>query len=464
MADRPLPQNLEAERGLLGVLMDRNDMLFEVSGLLDKADFIETAHGDLYLLMRDMIEKGEDAKPSTLMFDMGQNADIGGITAIEYMNLLLREAPDASVAKTFAKTIHDLALRRRLIAVIEAHRDEAFSAPATISAAEIESRYHAAASTLFSRVQDLGVRPLAEIGRAVLEQTQAALSSGASRGHSSGLKALDDLWGPLLPGRLHCISGASGSGKTALAYQIGRHVAASDPVLVQSIEMDGEELATRDISTWSGISGPTIERAAMNPDEFERMIAAQETQRDVKLYIDSGKRPTVGSIRGKAMRMKRMTGLSGLIIDHLRYIRPANPKQDLFEGQHDILQELNAVADDLGIWIILLCQMRAGYGGEPKVREPNVGDIFNSGVVEQESDALLIVHREEFMLARRKPSEDKDVPEWEERMLKARGKATLLLQKRRGGGGYGRREIGFEAERTLFTDMLPKFDFARDFR
>lgn len=454
--NRPLPQNLDAERALLGIILENNDSLFEVSHILRREDFFEPWHAELYILLRDLIETGRNATPATVLHDLSQDRDIGGITVTEYLHSLERDAPHRSMAPSFAKTLRDLGMRRRLIDVASKHLQESYEAPATVSALEIESRYHAAASTLFSTVQEAGMQPLMDVGRQVVEETQTVWQGERRRGLFTGLKALDDLWGPLLPGRLHAIAGASGSGKTALAWQAARNVADTEPVLFMSLEMDGAELATRDLTFLSGIAGPRIESADLNVSEMEELVEAQRRQGASKLLIDSAKGQTVGHIRGKAMRLKRMRGLGLLVIDHWRYIKPATRTSDLFESMHDDLRAINAIADDLAVPVILLAQLKAAYGSEQKVREPNVGDIFNGAVLEQESDALLLVHRPEYMLARRKPTGGEELGKWETQMSRERNKAYLLLNKRRGGQGYGTRTIGFVGETQRFTDDIPK--------
>lgn len=458
MSDRPLPQNLEAERGMLGIILEENDALFNVSNIVTKADFIEPFHGELYILLKDMIETGREAKPSTVMHDLSQDADIGGVSASAYLAQLQREAPHGTMAQTFAKTIRDLAMRRRLIAVALQHVDEAFSAPATISALEIESRYHAAAEAMFGTVQEAGMMPLEDIGMAVLKDTQKALQGDRRRGLRTGLKALDDLWGPLMPGRLYSLAGASGSGKTALAQQVARNCAeptsdSEEAVLFMSLEMDGEELGTRDFTQLTGIPSDRIESADLNVEEFDALVEAQKGQTSSRLIIDSDKNQSVASIRGKALRLKRLRGLKLLVIDHWRYMKRKG--RELFEEMHDDLRGLNAIADDLQIPVLVLAQLKSSYGSEAKLREPNIGDIFNGAVLEQESDALMLVHRPEYILARKKPNESKDIPAWEEELRRTRNRAWLLLNKRRGGQGYGSRPVGFDGPRTMFTDAIP---------
>lgn len=460
---RNLPQNLDTERAILGIILAQNDALFDVSHLITKADFFEPMHGEIFTLLRDMIETGRVATPSTVLYDMSQDADIGGITAGAYLEQILRDAPHATLAKDFACTVRDLAMRRRLITVAEQHIDECFNAPATITAQEMEARYSAANSTLFATVQEAGMSPLGDIAMDLLKDTQKALQGDRRRGIGTGLKALDDLVGPLLGGRLLSLSGASGSGKTALAWQIAKYAADVDAsegaVLFESLEMDGAELATRDLTYMTGIPSERIERADLTESEFEQLVEAQMLQKKSNIIVDSRKSQTVGGIRGKAMRVKRLRGLKLLVIDHLRYLKPSGKSKELFDQQSEDLQAINAIADDLQVPVILLCQLKASYGSEKDIREPNVGDIFNGAVLEQESDILLLVHREEYMLARRKPAEGSKIAEWSSAMQKSKGRAKLLLNKRRGGAGYGTRTIGFDAPTTRFTDEVPKVDF-----
>lgn len=471
--DRPLPHNLEAERAILGIAIAQNSALFDASHLVSKADFFEPWHGELWSLLRDMIETGREATPATLLHDMTQDTDIGGISAGDYLRQLQADAPHHSTIKTFARTVKDLAMRRRFIEVAKLHLDEAYSAPATTTAQEIEGRYHAAASTLFATVQEAGLQPIEDVSRAVLTTAQKALQGQRRLGLSTGLKQLDDLIGPLLGGRLYSLTGPSGSGKTALAWQIARYVAEQQmalpeeergSVLVNTIEMDGEELVTRDLTGLTGISGEKIERADMSEGEFEQVVyAAQDHQYKLPLFLDSSKHPTVGSIRGKAMRLKRLKGLKLLVIDHLRYLAPTGRPKDVFEQQHYDLQALNAIGDDLDIPVLLLCQLKSSYAADlkfPNLREPNIGDIFNGAVIEQESDVVMIVHREEYMLARMEPPiSDAKHGDWITRMQAARGRAKLLLNKRRGGHGYGSRIVGFNGPTQRFSDQPPAQDF-----
>ena len=263
--------------------------------------------------------------------------------------------------------------------------------------------------------------------------------------------------------------------KTALAWQVARYVAEQQMllpkeergcVMFQTIEMDAEELVTRDLTGLTGTPGERIERADLSDGEFTTIVeAAHASQYNLPLVLDSSKHPTVGSIRGKAMRLKRLQGLKLLVIDHLRYLAPTGRPKDVFEQQHYDLQAINAIADDLDIPVILLCQLKSSYAADlkfPILRKPNIGDIFNGAVIEQESDVLMIVHREEYMLARMEPPKGEKHGDWVTRMQAAHGKAELLLNKRRGGHGYGSRTVGFNGPTQRFTDTIPQYDLIDD--
>lgn len=454
---RPAPQNIEAEKGLLGIIMERNDALFDVTHLIGKADFYEPHHGELFTLMRDQIEQGKAATPTTLLHDTSQDADIGGILTSGYLATLLREAPPSSVVRDLARTVHDLAIRRKLIQVSQKVMDEAYSAPASITGVEIETRYHADASTLFSSLTEIGVRSFAEVGDQLLNRVADAARRETPLGIDLGLKALQELTGALLPGRLYTLAAAAGAGKTGLALQLAVTIARTDPVLFFSIEMDPEELATRHLSALSGVGGEKIERATINADDWGLLQDALKASKGLKLYLDGSTSPTVGAIRGKVIRMKRKTGVAVVIIDHMLYIA-RDPKLGEFDAARQNLQALKKMAKDLGVAVILLAHLKQSYMTLDKLRDPHDGDVYGGGAVPQESDVLVILHREEMMLGKRKPAPEdtKQVQDWEQKLLRATGKAKFILGKRRAGHSNGARTVGFEETSQHFSDTIPK--------
>lgn len=207
------------------------------------------------------------------------------------------------------------------------------------------------------------------------------------------------------------------------------------------------------------ITTDKIERASLNMEEIDRLYAAALQLGKTKLYIDSGSNMTIAKIRAKAMRMKRLRGLKLLIIDHLLYMDRPDRRLGEFEGIRANMQGIKRLSKDLGIPIIILGQLKKEFGEGPwtQMRRPTVNDIYGGSAPEQESDVVIMVHREEYLLGRKEPAKDaKDRQDWEDKMEKVKQKAELVLGKRRGGAGFGVRTMFFEAPQLKFYDSSPR--------
>lgn len=264
-----------------------------------------------------------------------------------------------------------------------------------------------------------------------------------------------------MPGRVYLLAGPPGSGKTGLAWQMARYVAKTEPTLFFSIEMGDEELVERDLAGDTGIEADRIERAAINNAEMDKIMEAAGDLAMLKLYVDASTSPTVQTMRAKAMRMKRLKGLGGVFIDHLLYIENPTPKAE-FNGIRLNMQGLKKMAKDLDIPVVVLSQLKKEFGEGPwqQMRRPNVNDLYGGSAPEQESDVVLFVHREEYLLGRKEPAQGtKDRGDWELARDKAAGKAELVLTKRRGGKGFGTRTFYFDGPKVRFSDQAPRVPY-----
>ena len=451
---RELPNNLQAERGLIGAIISENDCVFETIGLLNKADFWEPANGELYTVCRDQITAGRRVTPTTVLHDLSQDADIGGIKASAYIDMLVDQAPPSNVVRELATVIRELSVRRSAIGLAEMLIERSHSAPASTSAQELLAAFEADLAAV-SSANDFGVRLFSDVGTEVLNRIAAALKSEKTIGLAPGLKAFQDLAGALMPGRVYFVAGSPGSGKSALAQQLATFVAKTEPVLMVEAEMGADELVERHLASQTGISGDAIERGVLRLADYEPLHDANEEAKRLKLYVDAAASPSVSSIRGKVLRMKRTIGLGLVVIDHLLYLRKPDFKMGEYEAIRANLQALKQMAKDLDLPILVLAPLKAEYAKAPEVRRPELGDIYNNGAVEQEADVILFVHNEETQLSKREPPEnDPRRAEWLAKINAAHGKAELILVKRRGGKGTGIRTLGFNGSRFLFSDGI----------
>lgn len=452
-----LPSNLQAERGLLGIIINHNDSLFDVSSFLLPEDFWEPWHGELFRLCKDQIETGRAVTAVTLMTD-AEDADIGGITAKAYLRKLEDEAPIShAIARELARAIKDAAVKRHVIEACNDIAKFASAAPVSISAAEIRIKADEILSKLFGNAEDLGLRRAYDIGEGILE---AAKATDRPAGIEVGLAALQSLIGAPQPGRTYYVAGGPGSGKSALLLQVCSHVASAGGVVVLfSPEMEDEEVVERELAARSGVKAERIERLLLDRGEYERVWEANEQLKEVRLFIDRGSAPSIASIRAKALRLKRLMGrLDMVAIDHIHYVAPPDRKMNDYSALDANCMAAKSISKDLRVPMLVACQLRTEALNDMAKwphRRPTQGDLLFSGVIDRNADAIVLVHRDEYFLRRTEPDKnEKHYGDWSTKLMDAEGKAILSLSKRRGGVGWGTRVIGFDAERGRFLDDL----------
>lgn len=458
--------SLESERGVLGIILNHNSALFDVGQILAKADFYESYNGEIYILLRDMIEAGRTVTATALLYDI-QDADIGGLPASQYLRKLEEDAPPADTIIEMARRIRDAAIRRRLEALGDEIKRLAVHSPVSISAEELRTKADEAVSALFTSISDLGVRHLfKEVGETIL--TRLKVTGDQPIGLPVGIKQVQDLIGALLPGRLYVIGGSPGSGKSSLLLQISRYVGRQGKAaLIFSPEMEGDEVAERGLAADTGIAADQIERGLINNAEYETLWDANEKAKGEGVFIDASTRPSLARMRGLCLRKQRMGGLDLMGIDYLGLAAKSSPKASEWDSFDDNLGGMKRLAKDLQLPVIVLTQYATEAlrdMGRWPFREPTQGDLLFAGIVERHADAILLVHRPEYSMLRNPvPETDKNHVAYLDGLVKWRGKALALLTKRRGGLGYGRREMGFDAPRMSFSDTLPRLTDAAAF-
>lgn len=454
MAKVPL-ENPPLERAVLGALLADTNLYWQVRDRIRPVLFTVTTHQRIATIFGQLVDEGRDLSIPSVVGRLGR--DDSQFSPEGYLATLVADEAEGDQFPDFLRDLEDMWARREMAKlggelIRQSTDDNGLDAMGRLEKAK-EAMEH------MGDPMGTSVLHIAHIAQALISRVDAAANNEKTVGLDVGIKALQDLCGPLMPGRLYTLAGPPGSGKSALAYQVAEFVSRTTPVLFESIEMEGEEVVERDLASRTGITADRIERAAVNNDEIDRLMEAAGELVGLRLYIDSTTSPTVGQIRSKAMRMKRLKGLGLLVVDHLLYIARTDKRAGEFEGIRQNLQGVKKLAKDLGIPVLLLTQLKKEFSDGPweQIRRPNVGDLYGGSAIEQESDVVLFVHREEYLLGRKEPAEDqKGRAEWMVRRDRAEGKAEIILGKRRGGTGFGVRTLYFEGKRVRFLDQPPQ--------
>ena len=475
---RTPPHNYEAERALLGAILMNNRAFERVSEFLAPEHFADPVNGRVYLSISKLLEQGHQANPVTLKTYLERDDLIVAAGGIKYLAGLAGSAVTVINSSDYGKLIYDLFLRRELIELGETMVNDAFDSQPDESAMDQIGDAEQKLFNLASESQlEGGFRSFGSALAIALDLAEAAhRREGALAGVTTGLRDLDKKLGGLHSSDLLILAGRPSMGKTALAttiaFNAARHYHATEDatehgkqVAFFSLEMSSEQLAMRILAERSKINSHAIRTGGLSNDDFPRLVAATQELGNLPLFIDDTPGVTVSTIRTRCRRLARTNpaGLGLIVIDYLQLISPARGERSENRVQEisAITRGLKALAKDLKVPVLALSQLsRAVEQREDK--RPQLSDLRESGTIEQDSDVVMFVYREQYYLERAEPSQKPEETsdrfaerhtKWLERCNIAHNIAEVLVAKQR-HGPIGTVKLHFEADYTHFSDHI----------
>lgn len=383
---------LDAESAVLGAILLDPAAYWRVADLLTAADFTRDVYRSLWTALGSLARSNTPIDAITV----GERAPQIATLALE----LVRDTPSSANARAYAEIVAKDATTRRVrnagerIAKLggddvlgEAQKLLGSCAPQTLTA----------------------IKPARDFMRESVARMQSRLEAeSVLSGVSTGLADLDELTAGWQRGDLIILAARPSVGKTALALQCALHAAkASHPVLFMSLEMSGSQLTDRALSHLGRVSSVGIrEPKRLMEDEWQRVHRAGTVLSDLPLLIDESSALTVEAVCARVRQCNAQQRLGLVIIDYLSQITP--PKSNSTnDGIQLITRQIKALAKDLTVPIMLLCQLNRTHEGRPKL-----ASLRDSGAIEQDADVVIFLHR---------PDES------------SRTRIELLLEKQRNG-------------------------------
>ena len=477
------PHNVEAEKALLGAIFANRRAYENVSEFLRPEHFAVPEHGRIFEACTVLIERGQIADPVTLknFFEAEQSlAEIGGPA---YLAELALSAVTIINAGEYGRIVYDLYLRRQLIDLGEDVVNGAYAgdieetAPQQIEKAEQRLYDLAASGEYEGGFEDFRTSLISAVELAqVAHQRDGKLS-----GVLTGLGDLDKKLGGQHASDLLVLAGRPSMGKTALATNIAynaarayKNTAGAEGAVVGffSLEMSAEQLATRILAERVKVSSDRIRKGDLSNDEFTRLVEASQTLHDLPIFIDDSPALSASQLRTRARRLKRVHGLGLIVVDYLQLMSPGPGarRENRVQEVSEITRGLKTLAKELDVPVLALSQLsRAVEQREDK--RPQLSDLRESGSIEQDSDVVMFIYRDQYYLERAEPQHRPDDSmeryaerhaAWVQRCEEAHNKAEVIIAKQR-HGPVGKVHLFFEGEFTRFGDLDPRADEDRPF-
>lgn len=430
-ADRPRPENLEAEQALLGALLVSNDALDGVRDLLRAEHFSQPVHGRLFGAVCALVDRGDKADPVTVRGYFAGDDALSAVGGSTYVDKLAASVISIVGAASYARAIIECYALRE-IQEAAAYALEATARPdPDVSSGRLASELSAALDRVVGLEPRGGFMGHGDVLDSALVLAERAFRGEGIRGVRTGLPDLDEIIGGLENSSVTVLAGATSMGKTALADAIADNVAQSGiGVAFYSLEMACHQLAQRALARATGIPLTRIVRGELSPDEMSRLFQVRADRADLPFYVDDTPGITIGQVRDRARALRRRVrgGVGLVVVDYLQLVEP----DDRYAGQRvnevaAVSRGLKLLARSLDVPVLALCQLSRKPGQRDDHR-PALGDLRDSGAIEQDADNVLLLYRRDYYEPE-PPADPAEAPAWHA----AHGRIEVIVAKQRQG-------------------------------
>ena len=392
------PQDLEAEKSLLGAILLSDSNFPNVLEIVKARDFYDPRHADIFSGMTNLFNLHRPIDLMTLTSELKSNGKLKTIGGAPYLTELPNFVPTASHAEAYAELVSQAAIRRRLISagtdIANAAYDGSKQITDLVGQAE-KTLYDVSDQTTkadYVALEDLLVDAYDRI-------EELHRNKGALRGLKTGFHDLDKKTAGFQKGDLIIIGARPAMGKTTFAQNLALNVATRNGksgVLFFSMEMANQEIVDRMISDVSGIDNWRIRTGNVSDEDFAKIGDALGDMNEVPLYIDDTSSMTILELRNKTRRAWHDHNIGMVVVDYLQLLQGS----DRYAGNRvqevtEISRGLKTMARELEIPVIALAQLSRGVTGRDDPR-PVLSDLRESGSIEQDADMVMFLHRPDY--------------------------------------------------------------------
>lgn len=431
------PQNLDAEKSILGAVLIDENVLTRVSDSIKAEDFYDPRHERIFAAMIRLYERHQPVDLLTLSDELKKQDHLDEAGGTDYISELTNQVPTAAHAESYAEIIVQNAMRRRLITasgtIAELAFDESKESAELLENAEQE---------LFAISDKAGKKDMVSLEQILVESfdrlEELHKNKGALRGVRTGFRDLDGMTAGLQRSDLIILAARPAMGKTTLVTNLAYNVAtlAKQAVLFFSLEMGKEQLVDRMLADAAGVDAWNIRTGNLSDQDFEKLSRAMGEMAEAPIFIDDTPGVTVLDLRTKARRAAHDHPLGLIIIDYLQLMQGSGRSGDnRVQEVSEISRGLKLVARELNVPVIALSQLsRSVENRSPQI--PQLADLRESGSIEQDADIVAFIYREAYYN-----------PETEFPNI-----TDLIIAKHR-NGPTGKVELYFDPERLKFMDL-----------
>lgn len=389
--EKLLPQNIEAECGVLGSIIIDPEAIVQIADFLHAEDFYRDSHRIIFETIMQLYDQREPADYITICDELERQNKLETVGGPGYITSLMNQVPTSGNIEHYGRIVERMSILRRLIHAAGQIAAVAYEESDANVAMDKAEQLIFAISQRHARSDFSNLRELLADYMTKLDQLHER--RGAIVGVPTGFTDLDRLTGGLQKSDLIILAARPAVGKTSLCLSIAHNAAVKHgrSVAVFSLEMSKEQLVQRLLSMDAAIDQQRLRTGWIEDDEWERIVYAMGTLSEANIWIDDTAGISTMEMRSKARRLQAEHGVDMIIVDYLQLMqstaggkRNENRVQEISE----ISRNLKGLAREIDVPVMALAQLsRAVESRQSKV--PQLSDLRESGCLAGETPIYL---------------------------------------------------------------------------
>lgn len=441
MANRKMPQNLDAEMSVLGCSFLDKYALEKIMEEVDASMFYSEANRKVFLALQELYKSRIPIDITTVKNELDKQKNLTAVGGIEYLSDVIDSVATTANLEYYIKIIKEKALRRKLIETATDIISDTYEEDGNVTSL-LDNAEKNILNVIKAR-QTSEFRSIGDVLRTAQEQLEMmSKNKSAITGLPSGFYDLDKSTAGFHEGELIIIAARPGMGKTAFALNIATNAAfqTDKAIAIFNLEMSAEQLVNRMISSVGQIEGEKLKTGMMGNNDWKKYNEAISQLADTNIYIEDNAGITAPEIKAKCRRLANSEkGLGLVVIDYLQLVTTGGRTESRQVEVSDISRAFKTLAMELKVPVIALAQLSRN-AERSETKQPRLADLRESGSIEQDADIVLFINRADYYEAK---SDNKVniVP------------AELIIAKHR-KGSTGLVNLLFELDKSSFKNYL----------
>ncbi|HUF17765.1 MAG TPA: replicative DNA helicase [Thermoanaerobaculia bacterium] len=448
--DKPLPQNPEAERSVLGSILIDNHAYYRVVEAIETADFFKDAHRLIFQAMTHLIEQSRPIDILTLKEELSRRGALEQIGGSAYVSSLVDGIPDIGNVERYARIVKEKSTLRRLIVMGNKVMRAALEAPG--ESGEILSEAERTIYQIAEGSIEGGFVGIDSITRKNMTAIEALTGThGMVTGLPTGYERFDEMTSGFQRSDLIILAARPSMGKTSFMMNIAESMAIPDKantkehlysIGVFSLEMSREQIGLRILSSESGVGNHLIRSGMLSEKNWRDLAEASARIARGKIWVDDTPGIDIMEMRAKARRLKAEHSLDMIMVDYLQLMSVRGRVESRNQEISQISRGLKIIAKELDLPLLSLSQLSRRPEQRAGDHRPQLSDLRESGSIEQDADVVAFIYRDEVY---NRDTEDKGI-------------AEIIISKQR-NGPIGDFKLVFRNDITKFFNYAPEPEF-----